>query len=158
ADATPGDHAGAVLASNPTIGFGDQEQVVTTDRRTGTRVFVRVDGPLTSSVSVQNLAASYSPAPNPLDGSVEMSYRVQNSGNVRVSGTALASASGPFGLTSTSAEGHTFVDLLPGEGFDVKVKITGVAATVLVKTKVHLENLQQGDGGAIEPVAQSKTI
>ena len=44
ADAAPGDHVGGLLASSEAVGTGDDGNTVTIDRRTGTRVYVRVAG------------------------------------------------------------------------------------------------------------------
>src|SRR4029079_6652288 len=72
--ATPGDHAGAVLASAPTVGIDDQGNQVNLDPRTGTRIYVRVKGAGNPSLVVENLSAKYHGAFNPLDGSLAVSY------------------------------------------------------------------------------------
>ena len=53
--ARPGDHAGAVLASSQAEGTGPDGKVITLDRRTGSRVYIRVAGPLTPELTVEKL-------------------------------------------------------------------------------------------------------
>ena len=57
ADAAPGDYAGAVLASSEAQSTGDAGDLVTLDRRTGTRLLVRVAGELTPDVAVTDITA-----------------------------------------------------------------------------------------------------
>lgn len=137
-DARPGDHAGALLASSETVSNGPDGDTVTLDRRTGTRVYVRVDGPLQPELAVEDLTTSYSPELNPLDGSAEVSYTVVNRGNVRLAATHALTIGGPFGMFSESLPAEEIVELLPGEQVTFTRQLDGVSATALQFTEVDL--------------------
>jgi hypothetical protein len=137
-DATPGDHTGGILASSEALSSGEGGAAVVLDRRTGTRLFVRVAGPLRAELAVEQLRSTYSAAPNPLGGSSEVSYRIQNRGNVRLSGTHFVKIEGPFGLGRTKSTPIEFPMLLPGQGVDVTAQIDGVPALGVAYTKVEL--------------------
>ena len=75
------------------------------DRRTGTRLLIRVNGPLTAELAVTDVSTDYSPALNPLAGSATVTYVVENRGNTRLGGTATAAVGGPFGIGEVTAHG-----------------------------------------------------
>ena len=55
--ATPGDHAGGIVASLQTEGSNANGQRIVLDQRVGTRVFILVSGPLTPQLAVTDLHA-----------------------------------------------------------------------------------------------------
>lgn len=128
-DARPGDYAGAILASNDARGTSPDGRIVTLDRSTGTRVYLRVDGPLTPELAVADLGLDYTSELNPLGGAATVTYRIENRGNVRLAGTHQVSVSGPLGLLETSGEVHELPELLPGESLEFTETLDGVAAT-----------------------------
>ncbi|MGK2948291.1 MAG: hypothetical protein ACSLFP_06940 [Acidimicrobiales bacterium] len=140
-DARPGDHAGALLAANDTKGTSPDGRVVNLDRQTGTRVYIRVDGPLAPELAVADLGTDYTPQLNPLDGAATVTYRIENRGNVRLAGTHQVSVSGPLGLMKTSGEVHELPELLPGESLEFTETLDGVAATGASFASVDLEPL-----------------
>ena len=75
--AAPGDHVGANLASNAAVSTGGDGQTITLDHRTGTRLYLRVNGPLVPELVVADVQTSYSPALNPLGGTAEVTYTVE---------------------------------------------------------------------------------
>ena len=111
ADAEPGDHAGAIVAvSAPVEGSGASVQY-----RVGTRVYLRVAGPVEAAVDVDRLEgrheARWSPfAASPLD----VEATLENTGNVRVSPEVRISVSSAFGWWSRSASLEGFDEILPG--------------------------------------------
>lgn len=139
ADARPGDHAGAIVASSPTQGTGPDGKIVNVDRRTGTRVYVRVSGPLQPKLAVEGLKTSYSPSLNPFGGDAEVHYKIVNRGNVRLAGTHKVKFAGPFGLFGKSTSEDTISELLPGQSVDVTKKLSGVTATGLLSATVELQ-------------------
>ncbi len=158
-DVRPGDHAGAVLAASAALGSGPDGRVVTLDRRTGSRVYVRVSGPLEPELAVENLRTAYSPALNPLDGTAEVSYRITNRGNVRLGGSHHAVVSGPFGLLGRSTATSEIEELLPGESVRVTSRIDGVAASGLAFTDVEIvPAARNGATGETEPGSRRSLV
>ncbi len=149
--ARPGDHAGGILASSQAEGTGPDGKVVALDRRTGSRLYIRVAGPLVPQLTVEKLRTTYGPALSPLGGTAEVTYRVENRGNVRMGGRQQVSVSGPFGVARKRMAATDLSELLPGEGVDMRVRFTGVAATIVAVGNVRLEPAPVGDdakGGA----------
>lgn len=142
--ARPGDHAGAILASSQALGTGPDGKTITLDRRTGSRLYVRVDGPLAPELAVEQLRTTYGAKLNPLGGTAEVSYRIENRGNVRMAGKHRVAVAGPFGLLERAKEPAEIPELLPGEGVTVRVTFDGVAALGLATARVHLEPLAVG--------------
>lgn len=138
-DASPGDHVGALLASSAAVGTGPDNAVVTLDRRTGTRLYVRVPGQLRSELSVEDLSVSYDASANPFGGGAEVSYTIVNRGNVRLAGTQQVSVSGPFGVLRRHLDVQDVPELLPGESIDVTTSLDDVPATGLAFAKVELD-------------------
>lgn len=137
-DAAPGDHAGAVLASSPTLGTGEQGDVVTLDRRTGTRLYLRVNGALTPELAVADVETSYEHSLNPLGGSAKVTYRIENRGNVRLGGTATVSIAGPFGLGEKTVTLPDVPELLPGEDVSLVLDVDDVPALMLDRSTVRV--------------------
>lgn len=150
ADARPGDHAGAVVASSQAQGSGPDGKVISLDRRTGSRLYIRVAGPLAPELAVAAVETQYRPALNPLKGRVEVAYRVENRGNVRLAASQQVSISGPFGVARKTKPTVEVPELLPGEGFTVRATFEGAPATGLLATKIQLDPLPVVGGGAEE--------
>jgi hypothetical protein len=158
--ASPGDHAGAILASSSVGGSGPDGKVVTLDRRTGARLYVRVAGPLVAGLAVEEVRSTYHPSLNPLGGRLEVTYRVENHGNVRLGAAAHVTAAGPLGLLGRRASPVDLPELLPGEGTDQTVTFTGVPATAVVTADVALEpaTARGGDPEAQLEGAQARAL
>ncbi|HVT77804.1 MAG TPA: DUF916 domain-containing protein [Acidimicrobiales bacterium] len=129
--AAPGDHAGAILASSIAQGTGPNGQVVNVDRRTGTRIYVRVAGKLTPQLTVTKVTNTYKPSLNPFAGKAVVSYRVENQGNVRLAGKHHVSASGLLGIGKKSTKQADVPELLPGQGVTLHATFSGMPATFL---------------------------
>jgi hypothetical protein len=149
ADAAPGDHAGAILASSPTLGTGSQGQVVTLDRRTGTRLYVRVNGGLVPDLAVDRVATKYHQSGNPLGGSATVTFRISNRGNIRLSGTPTVSIAGPFGLLEHKIKLPDITELLPGEDVTLIAAVPDVSASMIDFTTVRIEPHGSADAGAL---------
>jgi len=125
--ASPGDHVGGIIASLQTTGLNRSGQKVILDQRIGTRVFIRVSGPLSPKVVLTNSKASYTGTLNPVGrGRVEVHYVVRNAGNVDLSLVDQSvSVSGLFG--SKRAVGLPKIPLLlPGASVAETAFISGV--------------------------------
>ncbi len=139
ADASPGDHVAAILASSRAEGTGADGKVIATDRRTGTRLYVRVAGPVEPKLTIEGVSVNYSPSLNPLGGSATVTYTVANRGNVRLGGTSSVTVGGPFGLFGKDGPTQELAELLPGESVTYTYAIDGVPATVISSAEVHLD-------------------
>jgi hypothetical protein len=144
-NATPGDHAGAVLASNAALSTGPEGQQLTLDRRTGTQLFVRVNGPLTAELAIADITTDYSASLNPLSGSATVSYTIENRGNVSLDGTVQASVGGPLGLGEQKGAEIELPLLLPGSNITLTEEFDNVPAFGVAVTKVQLNPSSDGD-------------
>lgn len=127
--ATPGDHAGAVLASSVAQGTGPDGRVVNVDRRTGTRVYIRVAGPLTPELAITRVHHVYRPSLNPFSGRSDVTYRIENQGNVRLSGRHRLAVAGILGLGSKQQGYKEVPELLPGQSITLTASFKGIPAT-----------------------------
>lgn len=150
ADATQGDHAGAVLASSETLGTGDAGDMVTLDRRTGTRMYIRVSGTLSLELAVTNVDSAYNYSVNPLGGSADVSFKVRNVGNVRLGGTGSVSVAGPFGLGEQTVSIPDITELLPGGEITITANVKDVLALFLNTTTVRVVPTGASDIGAVD--------
>jgi hypothetical protein len=123
ADASPGDHAGAIVAQVIPEGSADQpDDGIGFDvrLRIGARIYVRVDGPLSPSLTIEQFRIEYVTPLNPLGSdSVRVTYVVANTGNTRLQPTASLKVAGLFGLGSTQAPLRDIPELLPGSSLEI---------------------------------------
>ena len=148
AGTTPGDHTGAILASNQSVGVGPEGGAVTLDRRTGTRLYIRVNGPLFPELAVANVETTYHHALNSLSGSADVTYRIENRGNVRLAGTASATIGGPFGLGERNVALPDISELLPGQDVEFTIKVKGVPALMVAFATVRVEPTEGASASA----------
>jgi hypothetical protein len=141
-DAAPGDHVGAIVASSPTSGTDALGNVVTFDRRTGSRMYVRVNGPLTAELAVTNVDTTYDHSISPLGGTARVKYRIENRGNVRLAGTATLSVAGPLGIGEKQVALPNMPELLPGQDITVTADVHDVPELFLGFTTVRVEPAQ----------------
>jgi hypothetical protein len=154
ANARPGDHVGAILASNDATGVGPTGDMVDVDRRTGSRIYLRVAGPLDPELSITAVRTTYRHRLNPLSGKTDVTYRVENTGNVRMSGRHRATSSGIFGLGKKTGPVFTIHELLPGESVEFKASFTGIPATVVASSEAHVTATPVGEDDALDPVGR----
>jgi hypothetical protein len=148
--ASAGDHVGAVLASSPTLAVADNGPVITVDRRTGTRIYLRVNGPLFPELAVTDVETTYHQAVNPLGGSARVTYRVENRGNVRLGGTAKLTIGGPLGLGEQQVVLPDIPELLPGQHVDLSTDIDDVPAGFRNSTTVSVQAVGSPDLGDVK--------
>jgi hypothetical protein len=136
ANAQPGDHAGALIASLQGEVKNSNGQLVHLDQRVATRVFIRISGPLHPQLTIERLHATYHGSLNPFaKGSVDVTYTVHNTGNVKLGGKQLVSVSGLFGSTD-AAKTPDVPLLLPGGSVDQSVTVQGVFPQVWMSSTV----------------------
>jgi hypothetical protein len=138
ADATPGDHVGAVVASSGTVGQSPDNKVITLDRRTGTRLYIRVTGKLQPDLHVAEVKTAFTQSANPLGGKAHVTFRVENRGNVRLGGKITVAISGPFGLMEKKVTLPELDEVLPGQKFDLSADLKDLPALFLDSTTVKL--------------------
>ena len=111
--ATPGDHAGGVVAlrlAEPGEATGPQLNL---RRGIGARVFVRVPGKLRSGLAITSVRVRKSVGPLG-SGHATITYQVRNTGNVRLDTSIRLKATGLFGETAKTFPVASIPVLLPG--------------------------------------------
>jgi hypothetical protein len=156
ANATPGDHAGGAVAAVLERGDDTTGQRVDIDRRVAARLYLRVAGPLEPELTVDRVRISYDNPRNAIAGApMRVRYRIRNTGNTRVTGTATVSVSGIAGLGERSARPAGLPELLPGASVERSVRIAGVRPFVRLTAKVTVA--PEPVGGAIGKVPVTVT-
>lgn len=124
ADAEPGDHAGGILALSA-VEFDDETIV---NYEVGTRVYLRIAGPVTPSLAVDP-AAAYSGRLSPFAlGSAQIDTTVANMGNVRVAPQMRARVTSLFGWWETTVPLSGVPELLPEGSAQATADLDGVPA------------------------------
>ena len=147
-DAAAGDHVGAIIASSPTSGKDALGNVVTFDRRTGSRMYVRVSGPLTAELAVTSVDTTYDHSISPFGATARVKYRIENRGNVRLAGTATLLVAGPFGIGEKKVVLPNMPELLPGQDITVTADVHDVPELFVGITTVRVEPAQASGGEA----------
>jgi hypothetical protein len=137
--ASPGDHAAGVIAAvkgTATAANGQQVSVVS---RAGVPLYVRVAGALHPRLAVTDLQSHYHRSSlSTGKGSLDVTYRVTNTGNVRLAAHQRVAVTGPFGGPLESRAGQAVPELLPGASVVEKVHFNGVLPVVRVTSEVTL--------------------
>ena len=155
-NATPGDHSGGIVAALVTTATDATGQQVTVENRVGARVYLRVEGEVAPRLDVTDLSSSYAGTLNPAgQGSVDVTYTVVNSGNVRLSGTQTVEVSGLFGLGRSSVTLSDIPELLPGASIEVAGTVDGVWPTGRVTTEVTVQPVDPRGTVTVEPTTAS---
>jgi hypothetical protein len=157
-DATPGDHGAGIVASSESSSTDASGAVVKLDRRTGTRLYVRVSGPLNPEFAVTNLHTKYHHATNPLGGKAHVTFRVENRGNVRLGGSVRVSIDGLLGIGATTLKLPDLTELLPGEHVDLSADLADVPALMVDFTKVRVSPTAAAGVGAVRAPDGTGTI
>ena len=156
ANATPGDHAAGIVATVYEDRVSDPNQPVDVEFRTGTRMYLRVNGAARASLSITSLAAEYDAGASPFDGSVDVTFRVRNAGTLRLAGTATVKVRGLLGIGERTVELPPLEELLPGGDYTVTARIDDMPAALLLDTEVVLVP-DAVDGAAGAPTVQATT-
>jgi hypothetical protein len=137
-NASPGDHAGAVIVSLTGLVKG-HGRTVKFEQRIASRVIIRVSGPLHPRLTIENLHASYAGHLNPFaSGVVHVSYTVGNTGNALLGGSQQVSAHGLFGSQARSTTLPGVPLLLPGAAYKVSTKVSGVFPEIEITATVRV--------------------
>lgn len=141
--ATPGDHAGALttLEGIPEP-IGNQSQVLVR-RQLAVRIYVRVDGPLTTQIVVERVQLTAQPARLPFigrQGAAIVDYSIRNVGNTRVTPDRTVELQGLFGQTLHAAPLAPSTELLPGSVVVLRESFAGMPVLNRVTATVELRS------------------
>jgi hypothetical protein len=134
----PGDYLGGLLASNAALSVGEDGQRITLDRRTGTRLAVRVNGPLNPELRIENVQTDYDATLNPFGGSATVTYTITNVGNTLAGATVETSVAGPFGIGKQTNEPRELPEILPGTSLTFTEEFDDVTALGVAVGRVEL--------------------
>lgn len=119
-NASPGDHAGGIVAVNAQAEGVQESDGVTVGikRAVGTRIYTRIIGPLNPSLSVTDVTVDTiekAQIPFFTEGKATITYTVVNTGNTRISADQALKITGLFGQTIAQPTLAKAPEILPGE-------------------------------------------
>lgn len=147
ANAAPGDHVGGMAVS--TVASTDGQ--IKIERRVVTRLYARLTGVITPSLSVSNMSAHYVSAFNPLDGIVYEHFTLTNTGNVSLKAVVTTQVLGVAGIPLAADVVTNVAEVLPGFSRDVEIQVPGVGQWVYLNPRIHL--VPDVDSDALNPGA-----
>jgi hypothetical protein len=139
ANAPPGDHEGAIVASLTSTITSKNHAKVHLVQQVAARVLLRVSGPLHPGLSVTGLSVGFDDPLNPIStGVATLRFTVRNSGNVILGGRQRVTVQGLFG-SSESARGVVVIPaMLPGGSDAETVTVRGVYPELLMHANVGI--------------------
>lgn len=147
ATAEPGDHPAGIVTSLVSDGQTRDGAPVAIDRRLGSRVYIRVDGPLNPVFELETTELRYNANRNPFaPGSIDITYTVTNTGNVRLRASQRIQTSGPFGVLKQSVAPEDTPEILPGFSLTFTERVPDVWPTVRVTTQLAVAPYSQSRG------------
>ncbi|MGW3244215.1 WxL protein peptidoglycan domain-containing protein [Streptomyces sp. NPDC001070] len=118
ADASPGDHPGAIVALDTHVDTAAGDVRVGVRRAVGARIHLRVAGPGLGALSVEHITAGHTGPlfPGTGDSQATIRYTLVNRGNVSLTPRLAVTAKGLFGRTLLDRRARTLpLELLPGQ-------------------------------------------
>ena len=136
-NATPGDHAGGILAALTSTRTDANGNQVAVEQRVGARIYLRVGGEVTPALRLSAVSVAFASSANPLaGGTVTVEYTVTNTGNVRLSARQQIVTAGGLGLPRSEHRLADLPELLPGASVH---RTATVPAPALVRDRVRIE-------------------
>jgi hypothetical protein len=157
-DASPGDHSAGIVASISGIAQNKGAKVKL-DQRVGSRVYVRVSGPLKPGLAIVNVKAHWHGTLNPIGtGSVDVTYGIRNTGNVRLGARQAVRLSGLFGGVTLAKGIVAIPEVLPGSTINQTAHFSGVWPQIRFTVKITATPVSQR--GSADPSLSdaSKTV
>ena len=151
-DAFIGDHLGGVVASLVSQGStpGDRNTSIKLEQRVGIRLGVRVAGVLTPKLEISDVQASYAGTVNPFGrGTATITYKVKNTGNVRLGGQQEVTVHGVVGPAASAGKLADIPLLLPGNSAQVSVTVPDVTPVFYETADISVSGL--GAAGDADP-------
>ncbi|MGO9961935.1 MAG: WxL protein peptidoglycan domain-containing protein [Acidimicrobiales bacterium] len=125
-DASPGDHAGGIVASVFRTTVGGHGARIRVEQRVGLRVYARIVGPLRPKLVI-SVASHYAGTWSPVaGGTLIVTSTVRNAGNLDLSAPSVLRLTNPFGWSRTVRQRGNPPDLLPGFSVQVTRVVHGV--------------------------------
>ena len=150
ANAIPGDHIGGILATLQSSINSKSGQKIKLLQSVGTRIFVRVSGPIHPGFKISDLKINYHGTADPIgDGEAVLSYRVSNTGNVALGGNQTVSVTGLFGGRTYARNLTPIGLLLPGSVLGVRVVLPKFFPEIQMTAHVSISPLVIP--GSVEP-------
>jgi hypothetical protein len=160
-NATPGDHAGAIvvslLAREPKPDGGS----IIVDHRVGMRIHLRVPGALQPRLQIEGLKVDWNGEGDVLGrGDAVVSYTVRNTGNVRMNATSDLELGRVLGLPAVSSKLPAVDDVLPGGSVFVTRTVKNVFGTGPMKPTVtlHATPVDEALSDKVQDVHESTTL
>ena len=154
----PGDYIGGLLASSAAVSVTEDGARFTVDRRTGTRLAVRVNGPLNPELRIENVQTEYDGTLNPLSGSAAVTYTITNVGNTLTGATVETSVAGPFGLGKQTNAARELPEILPGASLTFTEEFDDVPALGVAVGRVELTPAGENSAEIAPSSSQSMTL
>ena len=157
-DAFVGDHLGGIVASLVSQGStpGDRNTNIKLEQRVGIRLGVRVAGVLTPKMEISDVTASYAGTVNPFGkGTATITYKIKNTGNVRLGGQQEVTVHGLVGPTASAGQLADIPLLLPGNTAQVSVTVPDVSPFFYEAADVTVNGL--GAAGDADPPVEVAT-
>jgi hypothetical protein len=154
--ATPGDHSAAIVAALITKGNNPSSQNIELEQRVALKIYFRVAGQVRPGLSVKILRKEYVGGSGlGINGTLRVSYRIKNTGNVRLGAVSSLSTRGPFGIGHQSVAGQKVAELVPGGSADLTADVKDVWPTILGRVTATATAVAPPNGGAphLKPVS-----
>ncbi|WP_127819636.1 hypothetical protein [Microbacterium sp. CPCC 204701] len=140
--ASPGDHAGGIVAVHTSATAGEGGANVVRENRVGTRIYLRVDGPVSAGLAVTGVVSGYDGSWNPVGGGTATTgFDLVNAGNVRLSAEPTVRLTGPFGIPLGDYTLPAVENLMPGSSAHVSAELAGIPPLLLVFADIAVEPL-----------------
>jgi hypothetical protein len=139
-NATPGDHAGGIVASITSSTADGTGHTTRLEQRVGSRIYLRVTGPLRPALRIEDLHADWAGGLVPFTGALTLSYTVRNTGNTRITATPRVAVTGPFGVPAGDRVLEALPELLPGSALRRTVTVPDRAALVRLTGTLTLDS------------------
>lgn len=142
-NATPGDYAGGIVTS---LGPSDNGDGVQVDRRLGSRLLLRVGGELRPALGISDVVVDHRGSWLPWQpGDATVTFTLENTGNVRLSGTQTVSFAGLLGLGGRSSVSVDVEEMLPGSSFERTVELQDVWPMLRTTGTVSVDGAPVGE-------------